>query len=169
MDRFLGWLRKEWTGWKLFFGPLACFLLTLAYLKLIIFLKIGFFQSAPPIIPPILTPGILIPLIIYYLLMALMEELFFRVPIAIIYNGFSGGLSLGFLIFIIILSAVFGLCHGSFYNIILQGVHGLIFSLVFIKTGGLDLGLGTLRGWFIAATVHASYNISLLVLSAVLS
>lgn len=161
MNRFLGWLEREWTGWKLIFGPLLCLLISLAYLKLIMISGISYFQTPGSPTPPSLTLGILIGLVFYYILSALWEELFFRVPLVFIFTVCHNNPKI-FIAFIVIFSAIFGLCHGNIYNIVLQGFHGLIFSLVFIKTGGLNLGLGTLRAWFIAALVHASYNLSIL-------
>lgn len=161
MDKTFNWLKDEWTGWKLLFGPILCLLISLAYLKLVMVSGISFFQSPVKPTPPLLTLGILIGLVLYYFLCALWEELLFRVPIVLLFSIHRNNPKI-FITFIIAFSAIFGLCHGSIYNIILQGFHGLIFSLVFTKTGGLNLGLGTLRAWFIATAIHAGYNVSIM-------
>ncbi len=125
------------------------------------FSGISFFQI--PEIPdlPTFTIALIIALALHFFLSALWEELFFRVPLVFLFTIHRNNPKV-FIVFLVIFSAIFGLCHGSAYHIILQGFHGLIFSLVFIKTGGLNLGLSTLRAWFIAAAVHAGYNLSLL-------
>mgnify|MGYP001610078592 CR=1 FL=1 len=74
------------------------------------------------------------------------EEFFFRwVPIRGIDLITKNKLILW--IIIIVSSAGFGILHGSWHNIFIQGVAGIIFSLAFLKGGYLS-----------SVTAHATYN-----------
>jgi len=106
LDRLLGWLKKEWTGWKLFLGPILCLLISLAYLKLIMVSGISFFQTPIKPDPPSLNTAFILATITYYFFSALWEELVFRVPINIFASHLNKPKNL--LIFIIVLKPTFG-------------------------------------------------------------
>jgi hypothetical protein len=65
-------------------------------------------------------------------------------------------------------SIVFGLAHGSFRNIFMQGVSGVVYGLVFLKWRGLtqaryvDRIKNTAKGLLASTIVHSSFNGSLL-------
>lgn len=63
-------------------------------------------------------------------------------------------------------SVVFGLMHGNFFNIFIQGVVGIFFCLVFLKCGGMKRNFG--KAVIASAFCHFSYNglIALIALSS---
>jgi len=66
----------------------------------------------------------------------LMEETAFRiVPLWLaVKNRFS---TIGLIVLSVMNSAVFGYIHGSVYNLLLSGVGGFVFCLLFLKCGGI--------------------------------
>jgi len=67
---------------------------------------------------------------------ALVEELLFRFPLVFYIENWGNSWQL--FTAIILFSIIFGAVHGSVKNIFLQGVFGFIYSLIFLKCGGLQ-------------------------------
>jgi len=87
--------------------------------------------------------------------LAFIEELLFRfVPLGLAVKFF--GRSPLVILTAILFSVLFGLCHGGFRHIFLQGVTGFVLSIVFLKCGGFQKKL--LRATFVCAIIHASLN-----------
>lgn len=107
--------------------------------------------NAPPIGLPILTwkfPGQIFSL-------AVIEEVTFRF---VLLGGAIQiwGATWPVLLVMVISSIVFGLMHGGPVNILLQGVSGVVFSIVFLKCGGFDHAF--LMALMVAAITHCIFN-----------
>jgi membrane-anchored protein YejM (alkaline phosphatase superfamily) len=68
------------------------------------------------------------------------EEIIFRTPLLIVIwlQKWLGRSLAVVLITSVVLSVLFGLVHGSIANIFTQGVGGLIWSVLFLKSGGMQ-------------------------------
>ena len=64
----------------------------------------------------------------------------------------------------VISSVIFGLAHGHWYNVIIQGVYGLAFSAIYLKCGGLRGKF--LTGTFCSTAAHAMLNTLMFLLAA---
>ncbi|MCX6736470.1 MAG: CPBP family glutamic-type intramembrane protease [Candidatus Parcubacteria bacterium] len=60
------------------------------------------------------------------------------------------------LVLVAISSAVFGCLHGNAYNIFFQGVSGFLFSLLFLKCGGLQEHYG--KAFVSSSASHYLFN-----------
>lgn len=98
----------------------------------------------------------LIPFVIA--LSTLIEELIFRLPLALAVRKW--GRSKKVLLVALILSILFGYSHGTAYNILIQGVVGFSFCLLFLKCGGYEKKYknGLLTSW----ATHTIYDLLLL-------
>lgn len=84
---------------------------------------------------------------------AFIEEVLFRLPLSIPWYFGQPLLSLPFAVF---LSGFFGWVHGDLSNIAVQGLGGLVMSIVFLKCGGLQ---GKIIKPLLASTsTHALFN-----------
>ena len=61
-------------------------------------------------------------------------------------------------------SILFGLAHGHWYNVLIQGVYGLAFSAIYLKCGGLRGKF--LTGTFCSTAAHAMLNTLMFLLAA---
>lgn len=94
---------------------------------------------------------------------AAIEEIMFRVPLIFILNVSD---SRPFLVFnVLAISAVFGMLHGGFMNILFQGAAGVFFSAAFLKGGAINDNPG--KGFFIATFIHFLLNVILTVIQVV--
>jgi hypothetical protein len=92
------------------------------------------------------------------LVMAGLEELVFRMPLAVV---IFFKMPKWVLIFTICgLSALFGYLHGSFVNIAVQGVAGVAYSGLFLLAGGLERKFA--RAYITCVLTHFSFNSILL-------
>ncbi len=87
--------------------------------------------------------------------LAALEELIFRLPLAIFlkYNIQPGAL----LVVAVLLSILFGLAHGGLVGVPIQGIMGLVFCVVFLKCGGLQMKYQ--KAFLSSTAVHFTYNI----------
>lgn len=86
---------------------------------------------------------------------ASVEELAFRfIPIVLVMKLIGPGLTLW--IIIIASSIILGILHGNFFHIFLQGLWGVVFSVIFLKFGGLYGSY--LIAFLVVATIHSVYN-----------
>jgi len=68
---------------------------------------------------------------------AFIEELLFRLaPLSLALYGPENSKITDVLVMVVISSIIFGVLHGGYFNILFQGVDGLVFCLVFLKCGG---------------------------------
>ncbi|NTW14347.1 MAG: CPBP family intramembrane metalloprotease [Candidatus Moranbacteria bacterium] len=91
---------------------------------------------------------------LFILVAAFFEELIFRFPLSIpVRRGLSVPV---IMIFVAVFSIIFGLLHGTWANIFMQGVVGALFSVVYLKCGGMS---GNYPKALAASTViHFLYN-----------
>ncbi|HXV26765.1 MAG TPA: CPBP family glutamic-type intramembrane protease [Candidatus Paceibacterota bacterium] len=88
-------------------------------------------------------------------LVVLVEEAVFRLPLLIpLHFAGPGKVTAAS---VIVLSVVFGELHGS-WHFMVQGLSGIVLSLVFLKCGGVRGRWGYLKGYACAAVVHYSFN-----------
>ncbi len=145
------WIEKE-PSWLGVAGWVTLFLIFNVIYSIIVLPLIGFTPPGKPILE--------IDFIVWSLLIApVLEEMLFRVlPLAIIsekvrYHGGSGWLLLGSAIS----SVIFGLMHGGWANVPLQGVAGFTLCLIFLKAGGRH---GNYEKAGVAVFVmHSVYNV----------
>jgi membrane protease YdiL (CAAX protease family) len=147
------WLKKEACGWQLCFCILGCLALHIVYtigiLVAVFLLKIQ--------IPPTSGERIQIFTISFPFALfgcAIVEEAIFRLPLAIFVA--KGWTVARVLIVAIVFSVVFGVVHGSIRHIFLQGMGGFMYSVLFLKAGGLQGE--NLKAIATTATTHFLYN-----------
>jgi len=90
----------------------------------------------------------------------LLEEVAFRLPLAILV--WAAWPLIGIIAFAGFASVVFGAIHGSLWHVLFQGVGGFMFSLLFLKCGGLQKRW--VKALACAFTAHFLYNATILVL-----
>lgn len=164
----MDWLKKEARGKQVFLYIIGAVFLHLAWslsaLEIMRWLNISIPLMGNSI-APIFTPTL--PILIFVL--ALMEEVFFRLPLAFVvrvsryFSVKSIGTALA-LASAFFLSILFGLCHGSVYHIFLQGVGGFIYSILFLKCGGYQGKY--LKPLMASTAVHFLFNMSVLGIAA---
>ncbi len=136
MLKIEGWLKEEVKGKWILFSIIACLFLDFA-LNCFVILILNIFditisaQNESGI--PILTPSFPIMLICT----AYFEELIFRAPLALLVLLTAERWKLRVIFIVAVaLSILFGLVHGGIPNIFLQGIGGLLWSILFLKCGG---------------------------------
>lgn len=78
-------------------------------------------------------------ILILMLIVGIIEEVIFRLIPFLLLTIKRGFFSIDFIMACVVIeSAVFGYVHGDWSNVAAQGVSGLIFTLVFLKCGGLQ-------------------------------
>lgn len=108
---------------------------------------------------PIFTPSF--PFVLYTA--AFLEEFLFRLPLTFLMEM---KLSLDKVIGAAIVSSiVFGLCHGGFGNIFIQGVCGFLYSILFLKCGGYNGKY--LKALVVTSSTHFLYNGILVIFTVV--
>ncbi|HSE35488.1 MAG TPA: CPBP family intramembrane glutamic endopeptidase [Candidatus Paceibacterota bacterium] len=155
MDKLYAWLHVEPEGFSLWKFFLDCLFWLFIYTSIVgIFLTHsstelpsskaleGFVQDHP------------VRLFVALPFLAAAEELLFRLPLIVFIKRNS---SVGVLAAATItLSIIFGLGHGGWIGVPMQGVMGLIFCCVFLKCGGLHKKYG--KAFLSSTVVHFSYN-----------
>jgi membrane protease YdiL (CAAX protease family) len=139
-DVLASWLADEPSGFKVFiyiglYVPI-CMILSL--------LMLGFAETLHA---PIIHQTVVIeelksvgPMLIFPSLLgaAVAEELIFRLaPLAVVLYFFGRRPGL-LLLTSLVVSAVFGIVHGNYVNIFIQGMSGFLLSLLFLKCGGFN-------------------------------
>ena len=84
----------------------------------------------------------------------LFEELIFRLPLALAIKRW--GVSWKLWSAVVISSVLFGLFHGSPWCILIQGMHGSLLALAFVKCGGLSHNWK--KALFASFAVHLCYD-----------
>ncbi len=145
------WLEKEACGKNLCFYVIICLIIDFMYcfsiLELFNLLKIN-----PPTSKEKIPINLIFPLILFG--SAFFEELIFRAPlIGVIKMGWP---KYKIIISATIFSAAFGMCHGSIYNIFIQGVSGFMYCVLFLKCGGIQKKYN--KALITTTTAHFSFN-----------
>lgn len=154
MSAIVRWLRVEPAGWALwkFFACTLISLLIFAWIIEVIYQALGFgtgrMDFAPLIQERVIFLFVLLPLL------AAIEELIFRLPLVIFIkcNAPLGTIALA----AILLSFEFGLAHGGWIGVPVQGIAGIVLCTVFLKCGGLQKKY--LKAFFSGTFVHFAYN-----------
>ena len=102
--------------------------------------------------PPIEILTVAFPFIMF--LAALTEEIFFRLPLALLAKIKVP--KRGILTCALVLSIIFGYCHGGSYYIFVQGVSGVILSMLFLECGGYQGKI--IKPIMVSATAHFLFN-----------
>lgn len=158
LNKLFSWFRAEPIGIEL------CFFLTLTLivdLNLAIILaktsnSFGFVdknQLAVDVLMkevPFVTVFVRLPITVF------MEEVIFRLPLAL-FVKFKANLPT-ILIMSVISSILFGYAHGSWGNVMNQGVGGLVYCVVFLKCGGLQGRYK--KAFFSAFGAHLLFDLS---------
>lgn len=161
----MNWLKREINGKQLYSFVIASIALNFGYsilaFKVMGILNIGIspVRSAADQIPifTIFTPFILLGA-------AFVEEIFFR--FAPLFVAVEMELSAKKLfVVVLVISAVFGICHGSAQHILFQGIGGVIFSVVFLKCGAMQ---GRYFKALIASAVsHFLFNVAVIITAVI--
>lgn len=156
------WLEKEAGGKQIFFYIFFFLLVTFIYNLAVVF--IAYLLG----IHIITTPGKNIEFLMHYFPFVLIaaafgEEVISRLPLAI---PIELGLSKKKIIAsAVLLSVMFGIMHGGFVNIFLQGMAGFFYSILFLKCGGLKKKYT--KALITTTAIHSLFNgIILLILLA---
>jgi predicted Abi (CAAX) family protease len=136
MDWLISWLQTQLTFWQACYFILVCAAIDLVWsvgvCKIFHFLRVEFSQNTANFTSRQILRRSFFPHIAYA---AAKEELVYRiVPLSwsVTCLGITPTLWIA-----LILSIIFGLIHGNAYNILLQGVGGIVYSIIFLKCGGL--------------------------------
>lgn len=165
MAKLWRWLEKELHGFDLLVFIFKCSVLNILWCCLVMLVLhiINVEFPATRELPPL--PAELVFLAPFVLLVvALAEEIFFRLPLAWAIKVF--GESKWTLVSAVALSTAFGLAHGHVLNIFVQGVSGLILCAIFLKCGGLQKKY--FKALATATLAHAFCN-TLLLIAAILA
>ncbi len=92
---------------------------------------------------------------------ALMEEIIFRLPLAILITSESVGTK-GIMLLAGILSFMFGVAHGGLSHLPIQGISGFVFCLVFLKCGGLQKQFA--KATAASAMTHFLFNLTVTII-----
>lgn len=159
MQRLVSWLQKEAFGWKIPILILSVTILSFVYLGVLLGI---WYIVGSPFDEHDTETGIRI-LRWYFPFMlfgfAYFEEIIFRFTPIFLARTFLGkffGASWGILIVALVASVLFGLVHGSPHNIYVQGVSGMLYSLLFLKCGGFQDHWG--KATFVSTTAHFIRN-----------
>ena len=128
------WLKREARGRQVCFCVIACVIAKFAYVLCAtwIFYLLKIDVPVAPHKTKILISTPEFPLILT--VMVFFEEGLFRLPLAIaVERNWSLKTVLACAL---VLSAIFGFCHGGIHHIFLQGVGGIMLSVLFLKCGG---------------------------------
>lgn len=157
------WLKREAVGWHVIFYVLGCTVINLLIAALtmgIVYLFKVDFPAKESIGLEILSPTF--PFLLFIL--AFIEEVMFRLPLAI---AITYEWSVRWLfIFMVVLSVLFGISHGSVYNIPVQGAIGLMFSILFLKCGGMEERYK--KAILATTTAHFLYNGALVIIMVIM-
>ncbi len=150
LQRFYIWLQKPLIARKIPSYVLGATLLNLfATLSMAVFLM----QYNAPLPQLISKDDALWYMPLLLLIDVFIEELLFRAPLSI--KAFQSTPT-RLLISTLTISALFGFVHGTVFNIAIQGISGIIFSILFLKGGGLQGKFW--RGIALSGAVHALGN-----------
>jgi membrane protease YdiL (CAAX protease family) len=102
---------------------------------------------------------------IFCVLGPFLEELLYRViPLGFAAWLVSGlkltqpGLAAAFMVAAILASSAwFGLSHGDWANLFIQGAAGVVYAIVYLKWSRMGAKIG--RGWLATAGIHGTYNL----------
>lgn len=156
MDKLFAWLRVEPTKCTLW----LFFVKTVA---LIFFVEFLFGTLLDILGAPLRDETTLLPsikespfiwLFVVIPILAFLEELCFRLPLALFTAARVHPVTI--LAVAIGLSAIFGYAHGGWWQIPLQGTSGFIFCVVFLKCGGLQKKY--VKALFSSSSVHLLSN-----------
>ena len=156
MEKLFSWLRVEPSGVKLwkFFAGMVALLFCCSLISEMVFDVLGVHWPIDKNIDyllmehPIFFLGLLLPLL------AAIEELFFRFPLVLFLCSDAPPRIL--LLLVLLLSIVFGRVHGSWGNVLIQGVMGVVLCMVFLKCGGMQKKYG--KAFLSSTFVHFTYN-----------
>lgn len=162
INRFIEWLKIEAKGaevWRLIFVSVIAYGFT-SNIAISILRIIGVQLANRPLNPQII--GWSLPFVIFFY--AFREELMFRFPIYFVAS--MVGVNRFVLVYAFILSIGFGVAHGSWVNIFIQGFAGIYWSILYIKCGG---GQGRVFKPLLASSfAHFAFN-GILFLQVILS
>ena len=148
------WLEDEVYGWRVFRLVIGFVLCSFVWAEISFWFIFTLFQFQGSKYVP--TVSILV---WYFPLMllgkAFLEELIFRLPVSFLIRDI-GYLDQRVFSFVLVWQIVFGLMHGGFLNIFVQGVLGLMLVAVYLKCGGAKGK--TLKPLLVATFAHALYN-----------
>ncbi len=160
MNRLSHWLKQEVFGLKLL-KLLGMFMsLKIAYLGIVVL--IYRYLTISPQRKDVGIKIISIELPVILLMSVIVEEIAFRLlPLLFAQEVLKLQLP-GVLVVATISSVLFGWSHGSLSNIPIQGVAGIMYCVLFLKTAGLRKNY--VKGLATTITTHYLFNISLAVI-----
>ena len=155
MKRFYDWLQKEAVGKKLVKYISYFILFSYVYGNFVI--KMLPLHEQPHLGIPIASLQFLILLITTVAI----EELLFRGPLII--PILLKWTKRNVLLYALPFSMVFGLMHGGWANVLVQGAEGLYLCILVLKCGGLQGG--HIKGFCVAYTAHLLFDIAVFALA----
>ncbi len=166
MEALLGWLQKEVTG----LGILCfCLVILIADLintcSLMFLLQKLFGKEKQWLFGGELSNYLLrwpiLSMTMRLFFSSIIEETFYRLlPLLFAVDLWGPGISV--IIVAIIASMIFGLMHGGAANLLTQGVGGFLYSVVFLKCGGLQEHY--FKAFLICILMHTAYNVIMIMI-----
>ena len=156
--RWLRWFKKEARGKELYILMANCLVLNLAYA----FCFVGIMYLLKIDIPPVSREKIPIFTFTFPFMLiglAFFEEILFRFPLSLIIEYDRSIAEV--LTAALVLSVIFGVIHGSVHHIFIQGVGGFIYSILFLKSGGLQKDYP--KAVAVTTVIHFMFNAILVV------
>jgi membrane protease YdiL (CAAX protease family) len=119
-------------------------------------------------------------LLLYLLVGAISEEFKYRfIPLIVVYGilkVITPKLSLALQMLIILISSfIFGVAHGGYDHLLVQGLGGIVLCIIFLKCGGNGTGSvdviredrSVLKGWIFSSGTHLTMNYMAIVINFV--
>lgn len=163
MGYLLRWLSQEVKGKRVLFLIIIVVILNIAYAfcvgSILQFLGVGLGDNSIFINNLLASPWYYN--ILFIIGAAFLEEIIFRfIPILFCVKIF--GISRWSLLVVFLVSCEFGYFHYGFVSIFLQGVSGILYSIVYIKCGGFQRR--HFKALLSSTVAHALYNGTLMVM-----
>jgi membrane protease YdiL (CAAX protease family) len=154
MGKLFEWLKKEPGNRATLFLIFACLVIEVLYRY-----NIDSYLISRHLIAP-LGAKHKIPILTWHfpfflLYAAACEELVFRLPLGFLAERW--GASYKLLIGVILSSMLFGIIHGNPYHLLMQGVSGILYSMIFLKCGGSNRNY--IKAFLSCIAAHFLYNI----------
>ena len=156
------WSLKQISGWKLFGFGILITILDIIFSIVVTLVMINVFNIEPPD-----TVVMRIPMMAWYaiplvLMIIAIEELIFRfIPLTLAVSFW--GHSTKVLIIAILSSILFGLWHGSYHYVFIQGAGGFLYCIMFLKSGGFEKRF--IRAGMVCLSLHTAFNAVVIILS----
>jgi len=168
---FMSWVEKESRGYGIVMIIMSAVILNFISNVVVLYIVeiISFNISDMPIEASVSETKDSIKMISLYLpcflyASAALEEILFRL-IPLTFAVEVWGTSKKVFLVAIVSSIIFGVLHGGYDHIFLQGISGFVYCIVFLKCGGLNENY--IKGFLSSSTAHFLFNMTIVLILVV--